>query len=238
MSWPLSRVEKRENVSFDVAAQGGAGVWGIVLAGSIAGAFGLAVPCSLACNRPDASRPKAVLPQGTHATTIHQPTRLERLRLGDPTAATVPAATVSCDTCHSLRGARPLPDSMLRLQAFHQGLELKHGTLGCAACHAAGVLPKLHLADGRSLERSQAIELCAQCHGPQYRDYQHGTHGGMTGYWDLRLGPRVRNHCVDCHDPHAPAIRSVVPAPKPRDRFFGGAHQQAAHAELAGEAAR
>ena len=65
----------------------------------------------------------------------------------------------------------------------------------------------------------EAMQLCAQCHGPQTRDYRRGSHGGMQGYWDLSRGDRVRNHCVDCHDPHAPAFPRFTPLPPPRDRF-------------------
>ena len=62
------------------------------------------------------------------------------------------------------------------------------------------------------------MRLCAQCHGPQFRDYGKGAHGGMEGHWDLSRGGRTRNHCVDCHDPHVPAIRQVQPAGRARDR--------------------
>jgi hypothetical protein len=119
---------------------------------------------------------------------------------------------------------------MRELDQFHQGLELEHGILRCGACHSERAPTRLHLADGRQLERSQAMELCRQCHGPQYRDYEHGAHGGMVGHWDLSRGPRTRNHCIDCHDPHAPQIREVIPAPPPRDRFFGGPASAAAAA--------
>ena len=70
---------------------------------------------------------------------------------------------------------------------------------------------------------ADALRLCAQCHGPQYRDYRHGAHGGMRGHWDLSRGPRERNHCVACHDPHAPAFGQFEPVPGPRDRFTGAA---------------
>jgi hypothetical protein len=63
------------------------------------------------------------------------------------------------------------------------------------------------------------MDLCGQCHGPQARDYAHGAHGGMTGYWDLSRGPRERNNCIDCHDPHAPAFPKVRPVFAPKDRF-------------------
>jgi hypothetical protein len=49
------------------------------------------------------------------------------------------------------------------------------------------------------------------------------THGGMRGHWDLSRGPRERNHCVACHDPHAPAFGQFEPVPGPRDRFTGAA---------------
>ena len=65
----------------------------------------------------------------------------------------------------------------------------------------------------------EALTLCSQCHGPQRRDYDHGAHGGMTGYWDRSRGGRQRNHCVDCHDPHQPAYVGGLPVPAARDRF-------------------
>ncbi len=39
----------------------------------------------------------------------------------------------------------------------------------------------------------------------------------MTGYWDLTQGPRSRNHCLACHDPHAPKYQPVMPVFPPRD---------------------
>jgi hypothetical protein len=70
------------------------------------------------------------------------------------------------------------------------------------------------------------MTLCAQCHGPQFRDYQHGAHGGMSGFWDLSKGGRTRNNCIDCHDPHAPKYPTVTPARGPNDRFqTGGGHE-------------
>lgn len=180
------------------------------------------------CNRADASRPKPEPPAVvSHAVTIHQPRRLSHVRIGGPPQApgvsqsTASGAWVKCETCHALRPASTLPASMLELDQFHQGLELEHGDLRCGACHTEGAPTTLHLADGRKLPPGGAMQLCAQCHGPQYRDYEHGAHGGMTGHWDLSRGERTRNHCIDCHDPHAPQIRSIIPAPPPRDRFFG-----------------
>lgn len=129
--------------------------------------------------------------------------------------------TLDCNVCHATKP----PDLTTRhsrdLNLFHQGLMIDHGALSCITCHnPVDGYATLHLADGRSLPYPEVMQLCAQCHGTQYRDYQRGSHGGMTGFWDLQAGPRERNNCVDCHDPHAPKYPEVMPAPGPRDRFL------------------
>lgn len=148
------------------------------------------------------------------AAELHLPARLtgveipERDALGRPQRA-------ACETCHSLRTPTALPTAMDELDEFHQGLQLRHGDLGCATCHVVGDQRSLRLADGTTVATRDAIRLCRQCHGPQGRDFDHGAHGGMTGHWDLSVGGRVRNHCVDCHDPHAPQIPPAQPVLRP-----------------------
>lgn len=128
--------------------------------------------------------------------------------------------SVSCATCHATKS--PKADARLGtpLRDFHQGLVGMHGNLSCNACHnPSDGYETLRLADGKSVPYPEVMTLCAQCHGPQYRDYSHGAHGGMTGHWDLTKGGRVRNNCIDCHDPHAPRYPTVLPARGPNDRF-------------------
>lgn len=153
---------------------------------------------------------------------VHQPPRLTGVDVGRNNALGEPIR-VRCETCHTLRQDAPLPKQMDALEDFHRGMTLSHGTVECSSCHAQGQPPRLRLASGETIPVSDALRLCSQCHGPQYRDYQHGAHGGMTGYWDTTRGGRVRNHCVDCHDPHTPKIAPVIPLPRPRDRFFNKA---------------
>lgn len=124
---------------------------------------------------------------------------------------------VACETCHG-----PNPSEAWTAtpgDSFHTGVELKHGTLTCDFCHTEDRLA-FRLADGSRLERGASMKLCGQCHGPQLRDYDAGAHGGMSGYWDLRQGPRVRNHCTACHAPHSPAYERVMPVHPPRDRYL------------------
>jgi hypothetical protein len=131
--------------------------------------------------------------------------------------------TVACAICHATRPANTEAKLGTPLTQFHQGLVGRHGSLSCNACHnPADGYASLRLADGKSVPHSDVMTLCAQCHGPQFRDYQHGAHGGMSGHWDLTKGGRVRNNCVDCHDPHAPRYPTVSPARGPNDRFQTG----------------
>ena len=171
-----------------------------------------------------------------HEVTIHNSPRLGAVDLsltGDG------SGSVACKTCHSVKKTTDLPKTMTELQAFHQGLSFTHGTLPCGSCHLSGSVAELHLADGTRLPVKDAIRLCEQCHGPQTRDYRRGSHGGMNGYWDLKRGGRVRNHCVDCHNPHEPQIKPVIPAPPPRDRFFSvGATPSRAEMQYHKEASR
>jgi hypothetical protein len=127
------------------------------------------------------------------------------------------AVMVSCGTCHDTREPNLKASNGELLKEFHKGLKTRHGDQTCLSCHNPEDYNTLKRADGRSLDFSESMQLCAQCHGPQYRDYQNGSHGGMTGHWDLKQGPRERNHCTDCHDPHHPKYPLVMPVfpPKP-----------------------
>jgi hypothetical protein len=124
---------------------------------------------------------------------------------------------VSCDTCH---GPNPTESWAARPgEAFHTGVKLEHGSNNCASCHDED-RTKLHLADGTLIEFGDSLKLCGQCHGTQLRDFEHGAHGGMNGYWDRRQGPQVRQHCAACHAPHTPKYERVMPVHPPKDRYL------------------
>ena len=127
---------------------------------------------------------------------------------------------VSCATCHA--PGKPMARRAEEVDAFHSGLTFAHGNLICASCHHPDQRDTLRLASGEALAFESVIELCGQCHGTQMRDYRHGAHGGMQGFWDQSKGKRVRNNCVHCHDAHAPAYPTVMPARPPADP--NGAH--------------
>ncbi|MFO1529457.1 MAG: cytochrome c3 family protein [Kiritimatiellia bacterium] len=122
----------------------------------------------------------------------------------------------------------PLAAAAADLDLFHQGLAIAHGGLTCLSCHDASNYDQFKLASGLSANHDTPT-LCAQCHGPQMRDYNHGAHGGMSGHWDLSTGGRVRNLQPACHDPHVPKYQGALPAPPPVDRFMQTHSGAAAH---------
>ena len=181
-------------------------------------AVGLAAMC-LACgpSTPDWRDTEPTISTAPrHATEVRMPATLDGLATGEVGPMGRPVV-VACATCHDGRDVEMVQTDD-ELDTFHAGMSVHHGGLSCASCHDDRRRDLLRLADGTTVQMEQAMTLCGQCHGPQLRDYEHGSHGGMTGYWDLTRGPRTRNHCVMCHDPHAPAYPIVAPVPGPRDR--------------------
>jgi len=125
----------------------------------------------------------------------------------------------SCSSCHTTTKPNMDTRTAAELDQFHQGLKYNHGNLTCLSCHNSGNYDTLRLADTRTVEFTDVMTLCSQCHGPQRRDYDRGLHGGMNGYWDRTRGGRTRNNCITCHDPHTPVYPLVMPVLPPRDRF-------------------
>ncbi|MFK7959735.1 MAG: cytochrome c3 family protein [Phycisphaerales bacterium] len=128
--------------------------------------------------------------------------------------------SVSCGVCHTTRTPDLTNRTPADLTLFHQDMAFAHGGLSCYSCHHPDQPNALRLADQTAISYPDVMTLCSQCHGTQARDYAHGAHGGMTGYWDLSRGPRERNNCTNCHDPHQPAFPQMTPTFKPRDRFL------------------
>lgn len=128
--------------------------------------------------------------------------------------------TVACSTCHSTREPNTQNKSAQDMDEFHDKLAFAHGRVTCLSCHNDRDYDSLKLADGSRVEFTEVMTLCAQCHGPQMDAYEHGTHGGMTGHWDITRGPRQKNNCVACHHPHTPQFPKMSPTFKPKDRFL------------------
>jgi hypothetical protein len=158
-------------------------------------------------------------PRRQFATTVRRPAGPPTVHLKQPDPQGR-RGEIACSTCHSFRAADFANRTPADLDQFHQNMPMAHGKLSCYSCHNPDNADTLRLADTTTVEYPDVMTLCAQCHGPQAKDYEHGAHGGMNGYWDLSRGPRTRNNCIDCHDPHVPQFPRMQPTFKPRDRFL------------------
>jgi len=161
----------------------------------------------------------AAPPQPLFPVTIHRPDGPPVIQTGRLDEMGRPIVA-NCSTCHETKTPNPTLHDGADLKDFHQGLITRHGERTCLSCHDPRDYNQLRLADGQPVAFQEVMTLCAQCHGPQYKDYKHGAHGGMTGYWNLTRGPRTRNNCIDCHDPHAPQFPKLMPVLRPNDRFL------------------
>lgn len=193
----------------------------LVLCASLVGALLLAAP-ALRSEEPAAPAAAArdiAGPPPRFAVTLRPAGKPAVMATGETDTLGAPIV-VACSTCHSLRVGEAPAKTSAELARFHKGFRVEHGERKCLACHNPDDYDTLRLADGTPLPFARSMELCGQCHGTQRRDYDHGAHGGMNGYWDLTRGPRVRNQCVHCHDPHVPDFPRMHPTFKPRDRFL------------------
>jgi hypothetical protein len=118
-----------------------------------------------------------------------------------------------CTSCH-FGGRVTMTDT--RVTDAHQNIQPVHpAQLGavCSTCHAPDNVERLAL---KSAERStfdHAYRLCAQCHFAQAEAWAGGGHGKRLDGWQ---GRRVVMNCVDCHDPHRPAIEPRTPFRAPQ----------------------
>jgi hypothetical protein len=128
--------------------------------------------------------------------------------------------TYRCNDCHRII---PVPTSdRKRTVIQHAEIQLEHGmNTSCLNCHHPTNRNMFVDSEGGEIPWDQPQRLCAGCHGPVYRDWQHGSHGRTNGYWDKSLGKQTRRKCIECHDPHRPPFSAMEPAPGPHTLRMG-----------------
>ena len=131
----------------------------------------------------------------------------------------VSAFTYRCSDCHRIL---PSPADPRRVLIQHTEISLRHGiNTNCFNCHHRTNRDALVDDFGNEIPWIQPPLVCAKCHGPVYRDWQHGVHGRTNGYWDRARGTPSRVKCIECHDPHQPPFPPMKPAPAPRTIRMG-----------------
>ncbi len=128
--------------------------------------------------------------------------------------------TYRCSDCHKL--FPPPAQNTTRTVAQHQEILLKHGiNTWCLSCHHPDNRDAFVDDRGGEIPWNQPQLLCSKCHGPVYRDWQHGSHGRTNGCWDKTQGEQTRRKCIECHDPHQPPFPPMRPAPGPNTLRMG-----------------
>ncbi|MHB8971669.1 MAG: hypothetical protein ACYC3X_11905 [Pirellulaceae bacterium] len=124
-----------------------------------------------------------------------------------------------CSECHKII---PSPAETSRTLTQHREIQLEHGiNTRCFNCHHRTNRDAFVDDYGREIPWDQPQILCGKCHGPVYRDWQHGAHGRSNGYWDKSRGTQTRRRCIECHDPHCPPFSPLAPAPGPNTLRMG-----------------
>jgi Zn finger protein HypA/HybF involved in hydrogenase expression len=124
-----------------------------------------------------------------------------------------------CSNCH----APMTPNRTRRVLAdMHTEIELRHDEQHrwCLDCHDAENRDFLHLANGDRVPFSESYQVCGQCHGEKYRDWQAGVHGRRVGEWNGRKSYLL---CPHCHNPHQPRFKALAPKPAPKPPTRPGA---------------
>ena len=146
-----------------------------------------------------------------------------RRSYADLVAAKEDMSDYDCYTCHEKDKPPPIrfdANHKIVIPKEHANIEMGHGSHDrnnlCYNCHHEANLLTLQVRDGRELKFDNSPPLCGSCHGPTFRDWEAGVHGRTNGHWNLSRGAMQRLACVNCHDPHAPRIPPIEPAPGPQ----------------------
>lgn len=155
----------------------------------------------------------AVVPAwATDTSTVRHPSTKPEYQAG--------VYTFRCSECHGL--FPPPAQNTTRTVTQHQEVLLKHGiNTWCLSCHHPTSRDAFVGDRGEEIPWDQPQLLCSKCHGPVYRDWQHGAHGRTNGSWDESSGKQTRRKCIECHDPHQPPFPPMHPAPGPNTLRMG-----------------
>jgi len=142
-----------------------------------------------------------------------------RTAMTDPPQIIVAEMPENCNACHQIFRSNSSAGAELN---YHQEIRLGHGMNNrCVNCHDAENRERLTLRDGVTVPFADTPQLCAQCHGTVYRDWERGTHGKTLGSWVTNSDAQRRLSCNECHNPHVPKYDSYKPLPAPNTLRMG-----------------
>lgn len=133
-----------------------------------------------------------------------------------------------CKSCHE--GTEGMQGNPVDKGVFHEKIALKHGrNRHCFNCHHRLQPENFSDYDGAPIKLADVQLLCAKCHGTTFRDWNNGSHGRRSGFWDASKGKLKTLVCIACHDPHWPVFKpmqaAAAPHVNPRTRAAEGGHR-------------
>jgi len=184
--------------------------------------FGTAAWLALASPSPQVPRPPAAV-----VALKPIPTGPRRETTGDPPTVVNGGFEHRCMECHRLFDSPPMERRTL---TQHTEIHFRHGMNNrCFNCHDKKNREVFALYDGTTIGFDKIPQLCSQCHGTVFRDWQRGMHGKTLGSWDAGSGKQRRLTCNECHDPHSPAYPKYEPLPGPNTLRMGDQTRDEAH---------
>jgi len=117
-----------------------------------------------------------------------------------------------CSDCHAYMDPND-KERELDVQEGHPA-KIEHGNdeFWCTACHNLADFDHLRTFRGQPVDFDKGYEVCGTCHAQKFRDWTRGAHGKRVANW---RGERQLYSCVECHNPHHPAIAPRAPDPPP-----------------------
>lgn len=150
-----------------------------------------------------------------------------RAAMSDPAHILVDGSPQNCNGCHQIFQSNSAAGANLN---FHGDIRLLHGLNNrCTNCHDPENRERLTLRDGASVPFAQTPQLCAQCHGTVFRDWERGTHGKTLGSWMTHSDAQRRLNCNECHNPHSPKFEPTRPLPGPNTLRMGAQPASPSH---------
>ncbi|QYK49289.1 MAG: hypothetical protein KF838_05410 [Phycisphaeraceae bacterium] len=147
--------------------------------------------------------------------------------MSDPAHILVDGVPQNCNGCHQIFESSSPAGANL---SYHADIRLRHGLNNrCINCHDPQNRERLTLRDGATVSIAETPQLCAQCHGTVYRDWERGTHGKTLGSWITGSAELRRLSCNECHNPHAPKFEPFEPLPGPNTLRMGTQHSSPSH---------
>lgn len=191
--------------------------WGVAIA-----LLATAAWLALAAPRPQVPRPPAA-----NVALKPIPTGPRRETTGDPPTIVNGGFEHRCMECHRLFDS---PPTERRTLTQHTEIKFQHGMNNrCFNCHDKKNREVFVLYDGTTIGFDKIPQLCSQCHGTVFRDWQRGMHGKTLGSWDASSGKQRRLTCNECHDPHSPAYPKYEPLRGPNTLRMGDQTHEAEH---------